>query len=143
MRMKQVSIYIVAALAGWLYLSGVNAAPDVAADTLSAASNAERKAILDAVRQEIRQLHGLQVVFVVQQLKTQNGWAWLHARPQSRDGKARYEDIVALLQKRDGRWNIVEMPCTEEDNPDCLGAPGFFNRLQQRHTGIPSSILPL
>jgi hypothetical protein len=47
-----------------------------------------------------------------------------------------------LLRKRDGHWKIMEMPCTEEDNPDCLGDPDYFNRLQQRIKGIPPEILP-
>ncbi len=141
MQMKRASIYIAAALAGWLNISSTNAAPESATPTVAAST--DRKAILDVVRHEIKQLHDLQVVFVVRQLKIANNWAWLHALPQSRDGKNRYEDIVALLRKHDGRWEIMEMPCTEEDNPDCLDAPDFFKRLQQRVKGIPPEILPL
>lgn len=141
MQMKRASIYIAAVLAGWLNISSSNAAPE-AAVTPTVAASTERKAILDAVRLEIKRLHGLQVVFVVRQLKIANNWAWLHALPQSRDGKNRYEDVVALLRKHKGQWKIMEMPCTEEDNPDCLGDPNFFKHLQQRIKGIPPEILP-
>lgn len=141
MQMKRASIYIAAALAGCLNISSAHAASE-AAVTPAVAPSAERKAILDAVRHEIKRLHGLQVVFVARQLKIANSWAWFHALPQSRDGKNRYEDVVALLRKNDGRWEIMELLCTEEDNQDCLGDPDFINRLQQRIKGIPPEILP-
>ncbi|MFA5243312.1 MAG: hypothetical protein WC029_04870 [Sulfuricella sp.] len=141
MQMKPASICIAAALAGWMALSSANIAADNAT-TPAVATHSERKAILDAVRNEIKQLHGLRVVFVVRQLKIANNWAWLHAQPQSQDGKSRHEDVVVLLQKRAGRWEIMDMPCSEEDNPDCLGAPDFLNRLQLRIKGIPPEILP-
>lgn len=94
MQMKRASIYIAAALAGWLNISSTNAAPESATPTVAAST--DRKAILDVVRHEIKQLHDLQVVFVVRQLKIANNWAWLHALPQFRDGKNRHEDVVAL-----------------------------------------------
>lgn len=140
--MKQASIYIVAALTGCLYFTGANAEPGSIAASSPAVSNSERKAILNTVRQEIKKLHDLQVVFVVKQLTIRQHWAWFHALPQSRDGKERYEDIVALLHKRDGQWQVMEIPCAEEDNPDCLGSPEFSSRLQQRFKGVPAAILP-
>ena len=42
-----------------------------------------RKAVLDALRQEVKRIHGLDVVFVVKHLKVKNGWAWAHTLPQS------------------------------------------------------------
>jgi len=104
---------------------------------------AERKAIFDALRAEVLKIHGLKVVFVVDYLKVENGWAWTHTLPQSRDGENHYEDISALLSKKDGKWQVMEIACTEEGNPECLGAPGFFEKLMKRFPGSPPEILPL
>lgn len=140
--MKPALIFIAAACAGTPCISIANIEPVVATVAPAASTNAERKAILDAVRQEIKNQHGLEVVFVVKRLRIISGWAWLHALPQSRDGKNHYEDVVALLHKRDGRWLVADMPCSEEDNPDCIGNPEFLNKLQQRIKGIPPEMLP-
>jgi hypothetical protein len=101
-----------------------------------------RKAILDALRQEIKRLHGLEVVFVVRYLKVKDGWAWAHTQPQSPDGMNRYEDISALLNIRDGVWGVTELPCTEVENPDCLDGPDYFKGLKKRFPEVPNEILP-
>ena len=46
MQMKRTSIYIAAALAGWMNISSVNATP-VAAATPAVAASIERKSILE------------------------------------------------------------------------------------------------
>ncbi len=107
-----------------------------------APGSAERKAILDALRGELRGMHGLEVVFVVDCLKVKNGWAWAHVRPQSPDGMSRYEDVSALFVKRQRGWQVAEIPCTEIDNPECLGAQEFFVNLAKRFPDVPSDILP-
>lgn len=107
-----------------------------------APGNPVRKAVLDALRQEVKDMHGLDVVFVVRHLRVKDGWAWVHAEPQSRDGANRYEDISALLLIRDGAWEVAELPCTEVDHPDCLDGPGYFSGLGRRFPGIPAEILP-
>jgi hypothetical protein len=104
--------------------------------------SAERKAILDALRMWVEQQHHLDVVFVVRHLKVKNGYAWVHTLPQSKDGSSRYEDISALLEKGQGRWEVAEVPCAEEDNPDCIGDPGYFDGLKQRFPEMPEDILP-
>lgn len=141
MQMKHtLAVFIATILLGCFTISGTSAAPDTR--SISSVTGSERKAILDAVRQEIKRLHGLEMVFVVRHLEVRNGWAWFHALPQSRDGKSHYDDIAALLHKNEGRWQIMEMPCTEEDNPDCLGDPEFFSQLRRRFKDIPPAILP-
>lgn len=100
-----------------------------------------RKAVLDGLRSEVARLHGLEVVFVVGHLRVKDGWAWVETRPQSRDGASRFEDISALLRLRDGGWQVVEMPCTEVDNPDCLEAPDYFPRLLSRYPSLPVEVL--
>ena len=102
----------------------------------------ERKAIVDALRDETRQLHQVGVIFVVNHLKVQNGWAWIQTSPQSPDGSNRYEDVSALLRKRKNVWVVVEVACTEEGNDNCLGAEGYFKKLSQRFPLAPRGIFP-
>jgi len=104
--------------------------------------SAERKAILDALRRWVKQQHHMDVIFVVRHLKVKNGYAWVHTLPQSKDGSSRYEDISALLKKDLGRWEVAEIPCAEEDNPDCIGDPAYFDGLKQRFPEMPEDILP-
>ena len=102
--------------------------------------SAERKAILDAIRMKIKELHGLDVIFVVETIHVSGRWAWVHALPRSKDGRSSYEDFYALLRKAKGEWRIAEIPCTEPDNPDCIDSPGYFRRLVRRFPGVPVSI---
>lgn len=104
--------------------------------------SAERRAILDAMRLKIKELHGLDVVFVVKTMNVSGGWAWVHTMPRSKDGLSRYEDFFALLRREAGRWRIAEIPCTEPENPDCIDTPGYFRKLAKRFPGLPACILP-
>ena len=101
-----------------------------------------RKAILDALRQNVQSWSKLEVVFVVDDLKVKSDWAWVHTRPQSKDGQSHYEDILALMQRRDGVWMVAELVCTEEDNPECIDSPDYFSKLKERFPGVPEDILP-
>jgi len=103
----------------------------------------QRKTILDALRKEVYRLHKIEVVFVVNYLEVKNGWAWIQTAPQSPDGKNKYEDISALMmQKKDGTWMVAELPCGEEENPDCIGDKDYFKKLRSRFPQTPPSILP-
>ena len=104
--------------------------------------NPVRKAVLDALRQKMKRLQGLDMVFVVKYLKVKNGWCWVHTLPQSPDGKNRYEDISALLQRKGGVWKVVELACTEEENPACLSNPAYFTGLKKRFPKVPEGVLP-
>lgn len=101
-----------------------------------------RKEILDVLRQEVKRMHGIDVVFVVKHLKVKDGWAWVHALPQSADGKNRYEDISALMQMDNHQWKVAEIPCTEVDNPECLDGADYFKQLQVRYPDISAELLP-
>ncbi len=88
----------------------------------------ERRAILDALRMELGPLTGPDLVFVVEHLKVRSGWAWIHAFPQTRDGRKRYEDVSALLRKQGGRWSVQHLEsggedCAEEPDAGHCGAP--------------------
>jgi hypothetical protein len=74
-----------------------------------ASGNAERIAILDALRAAVKDLHDLDVKFVVLQLKVLRDWAFVHTLPQSADGRNKYEDVSALMKRQDGIWRVVDM----------------------------------
>ncbi len=101
-----------------------------------------RTAVLDALRERLQAAHGLEVVFVVRHLRVKDGWAWVHVGPESPDGSQRYEDVSALLRLRESLWTVAEIPCTEVDNPQCLGDPGYFAGLHERFPDAPPEIFP-
>ncbi|HYE14598.1 MAG TPA: hypothetical protein VD968_09180 [Pyrinomonadaceae bacterium] len=83
----------------------------------------ERKAIADALRAPVEKELKKKVVFKIDALKVQDGWAFLRGVPQQPGGKkmdysgtkyAReiaddmFDDwICALLRKEGGRWRVV------------------------------------
>jgi len=101
-----------------------------------------RKQVLDALRKEVKVIHGLEVVFVVQHLKVKDGWAWIQTMPQSSDGKSRYEGLSALMQLKDGYWQVAEIPCAEIENPECFDAPDYFQKLMSRFPEVTGDLFP-
>lgn len=100
----------------------------------------ERKAILDALR---KHRPNSDDVFVVRYLKVDNGWAWIHVVPQSRDGSSQYEDESWLLQKLNGQWILVESRSGEcGDDPDCSDDKIYFRKLKSRFPSVPVNIFP-
>jgi hypothetical protein len=98
--------------------------------------SAERKAILDALRAKMN----AEPIFVVVTLRAHSGWAWVHVKPQSPDGKRHYEDVWALLHAPDGSWQVAALQCTEAGNPDCNGGDGFYERLRAKFPAAPKDI---
>jgi hypothetical protein len=130
-------------LAAPLLLVCANAfAQTSAVDVAPPPGNPERKAILDALRVELRRYQDQPMVFVVRHLRVNGRWAWVDVNPQSPDATQHYESVSALLRSGRGGWTVVEMPCAEEDNPDCITDPGYFMRLRSRWPEVPPSILP-
>src|SRR5215216_1223901 len=88
------------------------------------AGSAERKAIMDSLRVPVLKRLQKPVVFKVDHLKVQLGWAFMRGVPQQPDGKPMdytgtgYEQakkdgifddwICALLRKRGGKWEVVK-----------------------------------
>jgi hypothetical protein len=88
-----------------------------------APQTAERKAIADALRVPVEKKLKKSVVFKIEHLKVQDGWAFLRGVPQRPDGKPMdYSDtsyrrqkelgmfddqISALLRMEDGKWVVV------------------------------------
>ncbi|WP_223294152.1 hypothetical protein [Chlorobium limicola] len=129
------------AVAGQLRLR--EARGDVRKVYTPAPGSEERTEILDAMRMKVKELHDLDVIFVVKTMTVSKGWAWVHTQPRSRDGSGVYEDFFALLHRRQGRWSIAEIPCTEPENPECMESPGYFRRLAVRFPSLPSVLLPM
>lgn len=110
-------------------------APGAPADTATsshtpAPGSPERRALLDALRAELRRWQGLDAIFVVDWMKVANGWAWAQVRPQSRDGLSHYEDVSALLRFEQGHWRVLELVGPEDDE------------VQRRFPAAPPSIFP-
>lgn len=83
----------------------------------------ERKQILESLRVPVEAELKKKVVFKVDHLKVQGGWAFMRGIPQQPGGKAmqykgtKYQDaieagafddwICALMQKQRGRWRVI------------------------------------
>jgi len=100
----------------------------------------ERAAIMDALRAEVQRRQNIEVLFIVRILKLKEGWAWTVTMPVSKDGANRYEDVIALLHKERGRWQVKEIVCTEVEVPGCADDPDFFEGLAQRFPDAPREI---
>jgi hypothetical protein len=96
------------------------------------------------LRAELTHLTGPDLVFVVAVLRVREGWAWIEAAPQSCDGARRYEDVVALLRKEDGRW-VVQLlgPCGEGQDQGSGGDEDTDpERLMKRFPTLPPDLVP-
>jgi hypothetical protein len=105
----------------------------------------DRQGILDALRGVVKNMSGLEVVFVVRHLKVKNNWAWVETDPQSKDGSQHYESIIGLLQKKNGRWLYVEGPpeaneCDED--PECSDSARYFKKLHTKYPSTSMDIFP-
>jgi hypothetical protein len=114
-----------------------------------AAGSAERRAIMDAVREPVMKALGQPVVFVASQLNVCGNWAFLAAEPQRPDGGAvdwtigAYADAVAddmcggfvhaLLIKKGGRWQVREHVICATDVPYVTWPEDF---------GAPNALFP-
>ena len=101
--------------------------------TTPTAGSAERKAIMDSLRAPVEKRLRKKVVFKVDHLKVEGGWAFLRGVPQQPGGKAMdYRDtgyagairegifddwICALLRKQGSRWEVVTFVIGATDVP--------------------------
>lgn len=93
----------------------------------------ERKAIMDALRTPVENQLNKKVIFKVNHLKVQDGWAFLIAAPLQPNGKPMdyrgtpYQEAVeadmfsntvcALLHQQAGGWRVVEFVLGATDVP--------------------------
>ena len=118
-----------------------------AADALHtpAKGSAERKALMDVLRENYKQ-YGDQIVFQVHYLKVHNGWAWVDVTPLDAKGKAVAEGGTALLHNEDGKWVSIDLSAIPADPKNPLGdqeaSPGFIKNLRGKYPQVPVDIFP-
>jgi len=107
-----------------------------------AAGSMEHKAIVDAMRDAIRQEHGDQIRLEVITMNVTDNWAWLHTRPV-KDGASTSEDITALMKKNAGGWEVVEMPCGDVTAIEsCEDVPPYIDELRRANPQVsPAPLL--
>lgn len=124
----------------WAVARPVPAAQTAGSGTGKAAAmtpgNAERRAILEALRVPVRkQLKGRAVVFKVDRLAVRDGWAFMTGIPQQPNGKpidyrgtpfqeardaGAFDDGICALLRRDkktGRWRVIQYVIGATDVP--------------------------
>lgn len=93
----------------------------------------ERQAITDALRLPVEKQLKTKVIFKIDHLRVQNGWAFMKGTPQQLNGNAidyhgtpyqtaidagAFDDgIVALLRKRGRKWQVVKYVIGATDVP--------------------------
>lgn len=106
----------------------------------------ERTAILDSVRAPLEKAIDQKVIFVVEHMKVDGDWAFVKAVPKTKDGEAisykgtEFEEeadeadelTIALLQKKDKKWVLVEHGYFTTDV--------WWIDLWERHKGCPKTI---
>lgn len=104
----------------------------------------ERKQILDALRAEMMRTDPRPVVFVVEHLKVQRGWAWVAVLPQSPDGENRYEAEAALLRNVKGKWRVIErMPAAgEREGTEIEDDQAYYRHLLAKYPSLPAALFP-
>lgn len=104
-----------------------------------AMGTAERAAIMDAQR-AFMAAQGMpsDVVFVVDWLRVDGGWAYSKVNPQSPDGGAQYEPLAFLLRDRGG-WAVVDIFGSEGD----MSVEDTAERyMMTRHPDAPDTLFP-
>ncbi len=106
--------------------------------------SAERKALMDAIREDMKDAH-LEMIFVVKFLKVKNGWAWANVNPQSPNGKEHYEPLAVLLSQKSGSWKVVAGDCSEDpdaENRCPKTRREFYGQLKKKFPEVPMEIFP-
>ena len=144
----RVSIGFLAAASLLLALSSALAQSAAKSDLAHApaAGTAERKAIVDALREDQKQaFQGQKVVYKVHYLKVHKGWAWIDVTPMNEKGEALAEGGPNLLHlDESGQWKVVDLSKVPEDPKDPLGvedaSPGFIRNLRKIYPDVPTDI---
>jgi hypothetical protein len=123
----------------------------VSAQTVSALhtpekGSAERKAIMDALREVFFKGSGQRVVFQVNHLKVHQGWAWADVTPLDDKGKAVAEGGPNLLHYEKGAWVVADLTGVEDDPDNPMGpmdpTARYIKNLQKKFPGVPADIFP-
>jgi len=108
--------------------------------------SAERKAILDVLRDDYKKGTGQTVTYQVHYIKVHNGWAWVDTTPLDDKNKPVAEGGPDLLHFENGKWTIIDLSKVPEDPNDPLGiedaSPGFIKNLRKLYPQVPLDIFP-
>src|SRR5438270_7389614 len=111
-----------------------------------AKGSAERKAIMDVLRDEYLKGSGQRVIFQVNHLKVHQGWACADVTPLGDQGKPVGEGGPPLLHYENGAWTVVDLSGVAEDPNDPLGpmdpTPRYIKNVQKKFPGVPADIFP-
>lgn len=107
----------------FLFLLGSMPAPAQTGPHTPAAGSPERKAIMESLRAPVERQLKKRVVFKVDHLKVQSGWAFVRGVPEQPGGKAmdyrdtEYQEAIregvfddwfcALLRREGAKWRVV------------------------------------
>jgi hypothetical protein len=83
---------------------------------IPAKGGATRKLIADAMRRGLGAKTGVYAVFNFDWIKVNGSWAYAETRPESPDGKSKYEPVWALLRRTDGVWSVKSLILSGEDS---------------------------
>ena len=126
-------LIVVAVLLGAVVTTFLSASAQSGCPHTPANGSAERKAIMDSLREPVMKVLGQRVIFVVSDLKVCGSWAFIAAEPKRPNGqpvdwsRGVYADAVAddmcggfvhaLLVKKGGRWRVREHVICATDVP--------------------------
>ena len=102
----------------------------------------ERKALFVSLAEYMDPSKILRLNFVVKDLKVNNGWAWVLAVPQSRDGETQYAPLYALMHRQNDAWKVKAYTRSEKGNPNFLSSTGYLEKLEKRFPEAPLDIFP-
>ena len=106
----------------------------------------ERKAILDAVREEYKEGADHPAKFLVNYLKVHNGWAWINVTPLDESGKPVGDPAPLLFYNDNGKWTAKDLNDVPTDDEDHEGphdpSPKYIKALQKKYPGVPADIIP-
>jgi hypothetical protein len=105
----------------------------------------ERKAILDAVREEYKGGDDHPTQFQVNYLKAHNGWAWIDVTPLDASGKQIADPAPLLFHNDNGKWtarDLNDVPTDTEGEGPHNPTPKYVKALQKKYPGVPIDIIP-
>lgn len=114
----------------------------------------EREGMMDALRAafddrggDYYTAHRGNIVFVVNYLKSHNGWAWTYANPTSSDKSDSFGEYSGfLLHQEGGHWKVMKLPpmVNDPNDPENLDYPSRkdIEKIRQKYSNAPADIFP-
>lgn len=106
----------------------------------------ERKAILDAVREEYKEGADQPAEFQVNYLKVHNGWAWIDVTPLNASGKPVADPAPLLFFNENGKWTARDLNEVAMEGEGHAGphdpSQKYLEAVQKKYPGVPADIFP-